>query len=65
MKILKILLTIILWIVEYFIIFGIGALPFGKPLMEVSIIVFFVAFIIFIVLCVLTWRLVFKKKKEE
>ena len=65
MKFLKFLLALILWIIEYFVVFGIGALPFGKPLMQVSMIVFWIAFIIFAALCVITWRLIFRRKKKD
>ena len=65
MKVLKFLLTFILWIIEYFIIFGIGALPFGRPLMQVSMLLFYVALILFIIICIITWKLIFKKKKNE
>lgn len=67
-KALKILLSVILWIIEYFLIFGVFALPFGKPLMQVSLLLYWVAFAVFIGLCVLTWRLTVKKdwsKKNE
>ena len=64
--VLKVLLAVVLWIIEYFIIFGVGALPFGgKPLYQVSLLLFWIAFIIFIALAVLIWRLLFKRKKNE
>lgn len=64
-KILKIILAVVLWIIEYFIIFGFGAMPFGgKPLYQVSLLLFWGAFIIFIALAVFTWKLLFKKKKN-
>lgn len=63
-KILKILLAIFLWIIEYFLIFGCGAMLFGgKPLFQVSIILYWIAFIIFIALVVVTWRILFKRKR--
>lgn len=64
-KVLKILLAIVLWVIEYFIVFGVGALPFGKPLNQVSMLVYWIALILFIVLAVFTWRLLFKKKNEK
>lgn len=65
-KILKVIIAVVLWIIEYFIIFGFGAMPFGgKPLYQVSLLLFWIAFIIFIALAVLTWRLLFKRKKNN
>ena len=64
-KILKVLLAIVLWVIEYFVVFGIGAMPFGKPLNQVSMLVYWIALILFIVLAVFTWRLLFKKKKNQ
>ena len=65
MKILKILLVFILWIVEYFLIFGAGALLiFGRPLTEVSLLAFWIAFLLLICIATFTWRIIFKKKNN-
>lgn len=60
-KILKVFLMIFLWVIEYFIIFGVGSLLFHKPLIQVSFILFWIAVIVFISLCRLTWKIIWPR----
>ncbi len=61
-KVLKLLLAVVLWVIEYLFIFGFCSLPFGKSLVQVSPLLAFVAVIVYIFLCKSTWRLIFNRK---
>lgn len=56
MKLKQILIAIPLWIIEYFIIFGIGSLPFGQAIVDISYPLASVYLFVFILLCRITWK---------
>lgn len=68
MKSIKILLAILLWIIEYFVVFGVGSLPFGRAVVAVSYPLASIYLFIYLLFCKFTWKCLgkfFKFKRNQ
>jgi ABC-type nickel/cobalt efflux system permease component RcnA len=64
-KVIKVIIVLILWIVEYFFIIGGSVMLYGEPAPYMPRGLFMLILVVYLVICWGTWKLIMRKYKSN